>query len=77
MAKIHVQYYYLGLRKKSDPDDIFYLTNNYNFKEIKFPFGKRYWAADPFIVETGDDIYIFYEYFDDISCSRSAGPACK
>ena len=46
MAKIQVQYYYLGLRKKSDPDDIFYLTDNYNFKEIKFPFGKRYWAAD-------------------------------
>ena len=37
MAKIHVQYYYLGLREKSDPDDFFYLTDNYNFKEIEFP----------------------------------------
>lgn len=76
MAKIQVQYYYLGLRKKSDPDDIFYLMDNYNFKEIKFPFGKRYWAADPFIVENGYDVYIFYEYFDEfrgkgsIACSK-------
>lgn len=76
MAKIRVQYYYLGLREKSDQDDFFYLKDNYNFKEIEFPFGKRYWAADPFIVENGEDVYIFYEYFDEfrgkgsIACSK-------
>ena len=77
MAKIHVQYYYLGLREKSDPDDFFYLTDNYKFlRKIEFPFGKRYWAADPFIVENGEDVYIFYEYFDEfrgkgsIACSK-------
>ena len=79
MQNIHVQYYYLAIRKKQNKTDYFFNNKNYIFDEIIFPFGMRYWVADPFVIEENGEIFIFYELFDEfkgkgtIACSKVEG----
>ena len=59
-----LEHYSIAIRKKEGK---LLFEGNYNhFKQIKFPFSKRFWPADPFLIEYKDKLYLFYELFDNV-----------
>lgn len=61
-----LEYYSVAIRKRTK--QIFWEERGYQFEEIIFPFSDRYWAADPFVFEHDNTVYLFYEYFDTVLC---------
>lgn len=55
--------YSLAFRKKSDPNDFFWLDKDYTFYQYQVD-TERYWLADPFLFESDGKTYVFYEAYD-------------
>lgn len=56
--------YSIAIRKRNDENDFFWDHDNYIFKELRFDHRNRFWIADPFLFEKGEDVFVFYEAFD-------------
>ena len=60
----YLEHYSIAIRKRKDK--LLFEGNKDEFHEVKFPFSERYWAADPFIIENDNKVYLFYELYDNI-----------
>lgn len=68
-SKLFAESWNVAWRKKA-PGEILDDLNT-EFKVIKNGF--RYWAADPFVFEYNDEVYIFAELYDYVRCRGTLG----